>query len=415
MPQQYYNLEKVAEMLGVSPAEANRMRERNELRAFRDGADWKFKVEDVQEYLAKRIKGSGSAETSADDSDEVLISELDLGGADSGTSGTVIGPIVGDSPESDVQLTDSEIKLAGSGLHLSEDLAQPGGLQAPTPSDIAKADDLELTLDADLTLEDSHVPLTRGPAPVEFASGDSSIELAEPAEFEDDDLVLGGSSGSDITIGGDSGISLVDPTDSGLSLEEPLAVGDGSESLELGEDDMLSVMGGSSVVGSESPTQLKSDSEFLLTPTEEAVGEDTESSSQVIALDADSEVDDSAATMATNMQSLGISQASDIAGPSMSSMAHMLDEDSSVGAGIDIEPPATAPMIPAAGSTAGVQRCGGRGSGWGAGGSTCCGRASVLGALDHEPELLHVVSGIGRHDGVRPDAQHVELERAVHV
>lgn len=340
MAQRYYSIEKVAEVLGVSPAEVNRLRERNELHAYRDGADWKFKAEEVEEYLARQIKSRGKPE-SEDDSVDVLLGELPGGPSGPGSSGTVIGPTLGAAPDSDIQATESELRLASSGLHLSEETVPPPEGTAPS-SEISKADDLELTLDADLTLEDSQIALVSTPATAGFGTSDSSLELADAGSMDDDDLVLGGgSSGSDITIGGDSGISLVDPTDSGLSLEEPLQVAPANESVELGEDDMLTISQGSSVIGagssgdaaSESPTQLKADSDFLLTPMEEVSGEDTESSSQVIALDAESEIDDSSATMATSMSEIGAGGA----GANRPGMAAVVQDDSIGGPGIDLD------------------------------------------------------------------------------
>jgi len=127
-------------------------------------------------------------------------------------------------------------------------------------------------------------------------AGGSAIDLA--GGQDDDDLVLGsGSSGSDLThSAGDSGISLVDPADSGLSLEEPPAKLGGSavESLELSDDDMVLLE--EEAAEPEAATQLKADDDFLLTPLEDA-GEESDSGSQVIALDSDVEFDDSASTM----------------------------------------------------------------------------------------------------------------------
>ena len=72
----------------------------------------------------------------------------------------------------------------------------------------------------------------------------------------------------------------MDPADSGLSLEEPLDLtGADEDSLELGEDDMLTL----EETDLEATTELQTDDEFNLTPLEE-VG-DEESGSQVIALD----------------------------------------------------------------------------------------------------------------------------------
>ena len=70
MAQEYYNLQKAAEVLGLSPADVNAMRERHELHAYRDGADWKFKVEEIQNKLAEMIKSKRS-EGDADDTGSV--------------------------------------------------------------------------------------------------------------------------------------------------------------------------------------------------------------------------------------------------------------------------------------------------------------------------------------------------------
>jgi len=184
----------------------------------------------------------------------------------------------GAAGDSDIQLaTDSDVSL-GSDLDLVADSdlgVAPGG----------SGSDLEIDLSLDEAADDSGVSLSEDETQVtEEGTGASSIELgAEGEGLEDDDLVLGGSgSGSDITIGGDSGISLVDPHDSGLSLDEPIELGGADESLELGEDDMLTL---SEEADSESPTELKTDDDFLLTPLDEAADEESESGSQVIALD----------------------------------------------------------------------------------------------------------------------------------
>lgn len=247
----YYNTEKAAELLGVTPADVNRMRERRELNGYRDGADWKFKVEDVEAMIAKRSRG-GEAEADSED-DSVLLSEVTLGESDSGSSGTVIG-MDDSSGESDI--------------HLSED----DGLLAP---DLSGGSLSEL----DLTLEDSGMSL-----------GEGSGEHPRSDHALDDELALGGSgSGSDITIGGDSGISLVDPADSGLSLDDPLEFSSDTgsdETLTLGEDDGMFL---------EEPEKGGS-GDFVLEPPrdEGSEGEDSDSGSQVIALDLEAEGDEDA-------------------------------------------------------------------------------------------------------------------------
>lgn len=344
---QYYNLQKVAEILGLSPAEVHQLRERNELHAYRDGSDWKFKVEDVEKRLAEQIKARGAAKKAGpieEAAEDVLLSEVEVGPSDSGSSGAVIGGPEEDATTSgsDLRLADSEVRVAGSDIDLSE--AESGeGAQAETDATVSDEggqldqdatvgpeEDLDLTLDEDATLEDSQV----APEKEEKVAGGSGSSLELSEELEDDDVVLGGSSGSgsDVTIGGDSGISLLDPADSGLSLEEPVdLVGGGDESLELGEDDMLAF---TEEADSEAPTELRSDDDFLLTPLEEDTGEeDSESGSQVIALDTEEEGEQPAAVAA--------------APPTLEPMLEEelgAEEAVGIGAAAGLAPSVTAPM-----------------------------------------------------------------------
>jgi hypothetical protein len=245
MAMKFYNVEKAAEILGRTPAEINQMREQQQLHGYRDGADWKFKAEDIDAMAAETPPETAPGEEATED---IILSEVELGESDPSTSGTVIGPPPAEALGSSLSgFDDLDLTLAESGVDMS-------GLDIPLESAVGGTSELDLTTDG----------------------------------LDDDDLVLGASdvgsgSGSDITIGGDSGISLLDPTDSGLSLEEPLDLTSGSqESLALGEDEVLAMESGTDT---ESPTEL-GDSDFMLTPMDE-LGED-ESSSQVIALDEES-------------------------------------------------------------------------------------------------------------------------------
>lgn len=138
---------------------------------------------------------------------------------------------------------------------------------------------------------------------LDVSSGGSAIDLAEDV---DDDLVLGGSSHGDISRTGDSGISLLNPADSGLSLESaPMELGGSGivDSLNLGDDDLLleeesPATGGADAgisgigdLGVEAADD-QSDDDFLLTPLEEGAAEESDSGSQVIALDDDVEFEE---------------------------------------------------------------------------------------------------------------------------
>jgi hypothetical protein len=301
MVQQFYDLQKTAEVLGVTPSEVNLLREQRQLYGYRDGANWKFKVEDVEKLLAERIKAKRealAAQAQNEENEDVLLSELELGQSDPGTSGTVIGQAENGAMahDSDIQLADSDLALAASDFAGST--PAPGGTpipggstpppgQAKAPSDL----DIELALGEDLAVEDSRTTPAADQISLGTGRGSSSLRLSGAEEkLDDDDLVLGGSgSGSDISIGGDSGISLVDPRDSGLALDEPLELGALSDDgLELGEDDMLAISEEAAPATGRSSSSAADD--FLLTPLEEETSEeDSESGSQVIALDTEAE------------------------------------------------------------------------------------------------------------------------------
>jgi excisionase family DNA binding protein len=319
MAQKYYNVAEAAKILGLSPAEINEMVLRRELYGYRDGADWKFKTEDIDRVAAERGAGGHG-----DDGDNVLASEIELGQSDPGLSGTVIGTDRGAAnPDSDIHLAHSDVKLAdskpdSSALNLQASDIHLGGAKAaaaPKPGDTAAGistqfEDLDMTLDHDLTLEDSRAAGVPAAAPAKPAAtpapptaAESAVDLAGGKKLDDDDLVLGGSgAGSDISIGGDSGISLVDPADSGLSLEAPLNLAKDEESLELGEDDLLGMASDVNAVSG-----LKSEDDFQLTPMEDlSDGDDSESGSQVIALDTEGEGDEAATMVASGSPVAGL-------------------------------------------------------------------------------------------------------------
>jgi excisionase family DNA binding protein len=328
MAQRYYNVKESAKLLGTSEENVHQMQERRELHGYRDGADWKFKAEDIEKLAAAR-KQQPPAKEDSEEHDEVLMSESELGqSSDAGASGTVIG--MDDhrkKPESPAKFSDSDLQLDAGGMPSSVTGSAPSSINKDlSPSKVSQFEELDLTLDEDLTLEDSSVALGEKKKP---ATPGSSVVIASAGKKQDDDdLVLGGSgSGSGVTLGGDSGISLVDPADSGLSLEEPLEIGGSNpqESLELGEDEQASASD-----SGKRKSGVRSDDDFLLTPAEDAADlEDSESGSQVIALDTEG---DEAATMIASRQGV--------------SMAAMLEEDTGAAPAVDFgaAPASMAPM-----------------------------------------------------------------------
>ena len=345
MAKKFYDIDEAATVIGVSAAQLNEMRTRNEIRGFRDGATWKFRAEEV-EKVAADLKGKPASQDDDDDiqlaadtasegeGGSVLLSERELGSAPT-TSSTIIGKSASaSSSESDIRLADSprekEGSKAGSDVKLAAqsdvlrrgDTSGSAGSSGETGSDLGlqfeELDSLELDFDDAGASPSGSGSATSGEKKLAPPSpSDSTLQLAEDDSAGgsgsrkasgsdpkgsaidlsgDDDLVLGGS-GSDVTTKpGDSGISLMDPSDSGLSLDEPLDLS-GSQidggSLVLGEDDMITLGGSSADVSA--ATQLRSDDDFLLTPSAKA-GDESESGSQVIALDSIEGFDEDAAT-----------------------------------------------------------------------------------------------------------------------
>jgi hypothetical protein len=321
MATKFVDLETASKELGISVEKLTEIREKNEIRGFRDGVTWKFKLEDVERL--KTSMDAGGSELDLDDPDDplakpdipdsILLSEVELGGMGPVGSSTVIGQSASnDLSDEEFRVTvealdSSDIQLASDSLILGDSDAEPSSdvLGSETPGSVADAGseiqltgsdspNLELDLsdsgttskqDSNIALGESEIALrdsdTASPS---SSSDDSEINITDE---EDGVLVLGGT-GSDVVGASDSGISLNDPADSGISLEASDVGLGGSvigsdDSLLLGEEDFLSA----NDAGAEgnSPSQLQQDDDFLLTPLEDALTDDSESSSQVIALD----------------------------------------------------------------------------------------------------------------------------------
>ncbi len=331
MATKFVDLETASKELGIPVEKLTEMREKNELRGFRDGATWKFKLEDVERL--KTSMDAGGSELDLDDPlakpdipDSILLSEVELGGMGPVGSSTVIGQSASnDLSDEEFRVTvealdSSDIQLASDSLILGDSDAEPSSdvLGSETAGSVADAgSEIQLTgsdspnLELDLSdsgttsKQDSNIALGESEVALRDSDTASSSSSSDDSEInitdeEDGVLVLGGT-GSDVVGASDSGISLNDPADSGISLEASdvglggSAIGS-DDSLLLGEEDFLSA----NDAGAEgnSPSQLQQDDDFLLTPLEDALTDDSESSSQVIALDdPDSGFDPSSATV----------------------------------------------------------------------------------------------------------------------
>ena len=347
----YVNLEEAAKQLDISVEELSKLREDGRAHAYRDGTSWKFRIEEIERLKTEGLDLGDSSddihseEAEAEESDSILLSEIELG-EPGDSEGSAISTIIGDdykTPEaggSDLDLTsDSDLDLDSDDIHTHGDqsdvtlaegtsnvLGGGSGVLDDTQLDKNQAADLSARFEKldelDINLEGEPSKVLSEPPPVmsdtmgDESSGESDLSLddsgtgggiggsAVQLEVDDqDDMVLGEGSDSDITLSGeDSGISLLGPSDSGLSLEHtpPELGGSAVESLKVGQDDNSFSLEEST---EEAPSpddsmeaEVKADSDFMLTPLDESTEEDADSGSQVIALESAEDLDENAVT-----------------------------------------------------------------------------------------------------------------------
>jgi excisionase family DNA binding protein len=375
MAGKFVDLKEAAKILGVTADELVEMRSRGEIFGYRDGASWKFKIEEVERVASERSaagkSGSGSGVLALDDDefdnltgsggprsgasgmseesvDSVLVSE-DVQGSSITRQSTVIGksPIGKKAEDSDLKLASSTdlagnapnkgsisgigsspaLDLSGSdvlalgdsrlGSSLKESgipggSSKKGGLKKPAGSDVQQPSpgDSSILGGVDLVKPGSGTGAMGDADSVDLDinTGSGAYALSEDSEDDDEisldaaELKKGPGTGSDVTYSpSDSGIGIRTPSDSGLSLdEEPLDLGgSGVDKLELPEDDDDVISLEEEVADPDLATQLKADEAFSLSPASAEGGPDDESDSgsQVIALEDSSAFDQTAATM----------------------------------------------------------------------------------------------------------------------
>lgn len=263
----YYNLQKAADVLGLTTGEVNRLREQGKLRAYKDGADWKFRKEEVDKLAADMIR-----ERSKANNDGLLSTEDDeekTTFADSAAFDTMF-----DQAGNDLQISLNEQKADAAsvvdaaedafnlsiegeddGLTLAEEPADDGLTLAEEPKEedglILSSEDSALAEDVKASGSDSGSGLSLdGDSGLELLGGsdsgsglnlstsDSGLELldevgASDVDLAGGDLVLGGSgSGSGLNLNsGDSGLELMSDSDGGFELDQA------SEDLSLAEEE----------------------------------------------------------------------------------------------------------------------------------------------------------------------------------
>lgn len=268
----YYTLEKTAEILEMNPGDVNRLREQGKLRAFRDGAAWKFRKEDVEKFLTDMIRARSASASSdydllSNENDEegptmladsaAFDSMLKEDGKNVFVSQTSSAPTADDDENfkivadggadevgikipdeaADAAIADDDLKVADAGLNIVDD---------DDDFKLADDDDFELT-DESSSLTDEHSALVDDEPDPRVTP--SSVDLAGDPMASDDDL---------LHLGSDSGLALLDEPDvvgAEISLENDVVLGGGAGSSGSGLS--LSGEGGLALLG-------ESDGDFQL-------------------------------------------------------------------------------------------------------------------------------------------------------
>lgn len=240
MPQKFISLADAAKQLGVSVDRLNQLREAGKARAFRDGAGWKFKEEEVQR-ISSEVLTAGQEQDSGDEdvrdmepeplelepeeSESILLNEADLGESESGSSSTIIGKEDEDDEpaseqDSDLELssepgkedaaddgseivleleggdtnTGDDLGLDVDGSHVfSEDAGGSGVLESAETDPGSRFEDLDV-LDIDLESEASQIGSASSKPPQETAPS----ETPPPADTEGDSSLILEDQGSEV-------------------------------------------------------------------------------------------------------------------------------------------------------------------------------------------------------------------------
>jgi excisionase family DNA binding protein len=254
---EYYNLEKVAEVLSVPTAEVNRLREQGKLRGYRDGSTWKFLKEEIHTYLADSIKARSAGSNGHTPGDSGFDLAGDIASSSSFDLLDAVLPdddqLVSASPapvKSDLDLAaldqDDELSLAEE-THISS-LVIPPKSPKKEASKMETPSNMETSFSKVVHDDDDSDALI-------LASSDKVHDIV----FDESSVLEAGASSPQLGLAGDSGFDM-------------LVAGDD-------ESDLLHV-------ADEHTDVAVPIAEFVLEPSPQTEGDDdSESSSQVIAID----------------------------------------------------------------------------------------------------------------------------------
>ncbi|MGI5831727.1 MAG: helix-turn-helix domain-containing protein [Thermoguttaceae bacterium] len=301
---EYYTLEKAAEVLGKAPGDLNRLREAGKIRAFRDGSAWKFRKDDIDNYLAQEIReksGSSSFDDEGLLTDESDEEEKPTMMADTNLFGKLDLEITANTDDDGVVAVDDDSdgiflgtggddrRASSSSIALGDDDDDDDDFASgisilDDPSDLAGSS-IDLTSDSGISIEDSGLPLGDLPSLRDDGSSGISIlgeENLQPAPIAEESM------GDDFDFELNPIPSETTPAPSpSVSAQEDDDIFDLQPTMdEIGDaadaGDTYGVAGESSASETK---ELDLDDDFELEPIGESQDSESESSSQMLDLD----------------------------------------------------------------------------------------------------------------------------------
>ena len=327
MEQKFVSFDEALEKLGIPADRLNELREQGTVRAYRDGASWKFRGDEIEKLVTEGIpeppppsdigladldddlepiaidepEESGKpekAETTADSADDLQLQlEDDLSVPD----------------ESELELEDTDPVSLGSELELA-DIDEPTKTSSSN-IELAELDDLEVTADTPdepsdpsdsilLSEEELGESVAAPPSTIigksEMASEEADLELAsddDDAKASQSDVVLSSPGASDVLSSGIAGSGVLDELEkedsgdaSAFEALEELEIDLAAESSRiLTPEEAAEVKSASQEAGKPSDSDLSLGDELELASEDDAMG-----STDVAAAVADSESDEPA-------------------------------------------------------------------------------------------------------------------------
>ncbi len=232
MAQKFTSLEEAADQLGISKDRLNQLRAANKVRAYRDGASWKFRSEDIDKLVTEGIPqiDPGSSDLSLD------------------VDGLEMSSAVGAEPSGlDLGLVDEEPAPAKSGLGLEGEELEAGpasdlsldDVDEPTVAGLDEGSDDALAIDDDDSIDINKDSILLSEAELGGSTGRPPSTIIGKAELDlEADLDLspldkGAGPVSDVKLAADSDLLPVGGDESGLDLPSPSGSFEGLDELEF--------------------------------------------------------------------------------------------------------------------------------------------------------------------------------------